>query len=85
MPQGKFTIYDVPEHIRARNASEARKRLQGLLQNPHITLDQRKELMERVAWAAKWETLNIEDVLPKPEPTHHSVDLVENLSLKEQG
>lgn len=91
-----LTIYDVPKETRALGAAAARRQIQQQLNNSFLTLDQRKDLQAQLRWASKWESLRVAEALPSPvaggtpaiqgelrEPTHHSVELVEDLSIEE--
>lgn len=97
MPRGTLTLYDVPPEVRAKGAAQARQQLHTLLSNPHLSKEQRQDLLDRLNWASKWEALNISDVVPPPppappelppapprEPQHHVVEVVESLSITEE-
>lgn len=99
MARGVLTIYDVPPEIRAKGAAQARQQLHTLLSNPHLTATQRKDLLDRLAWVAKWESANVEEILPRPTPApalpeatesprtpqHHVVEISETLTVKEDN
>lgn len=94
-----LTLYQVPADVRAKGAAQARQQIHQLLSNPSLTAEQRKELLDRLRWANKWESLDIEEVLPRlpalpeappeeappREPQHHAVEIVESLNIEEQG
>lgn len=97
MARGTLTLYDVPAEVRAKGAAEARKTFLQMLTNPHLSMEQRADIQERLQWCGKWESLNIEDVIPRPvqpsvpppatsEPpqgNNHVVELSESLSIEE--
>jgi hypothetical protein len=96
MARGTLTIYDVPPEVRAKGAAQARQQLHMLLSNPHLTARQKKDLLERLAWISKWESANVEEIVPRPapppeappppparEPQNHTVELTETLTVKE--
>jgi hypothetical protein len=94
MARGTLTIYDVPPEIRAKGAAQARQQLHMLLSNPHLTAEHKKDLLERLAWISKWESANVEEIVPRPEappaappppparePQNHIVELEETLTV----
>lgn len=98
MARGTITVYDVPPEVRAKGAAQSRQQLHTLLSNPHLTATQRAELLDRLAWVAKWEEADVGEILPRPVPTavvaeqvpetqravqHHSVFIDESLSVEE--
>lgn len=97
MARGTLTIYEVPPEIRAKGAAQARQQLHMLLSNPHLTEPQRKDLLDRLAWVAKWEAADVGEILPRPEPApappalpprepqHHVVEVSETLTIQEDG
>lgn len=94
MARGTLTIYDVPGEVRAKGAAQARMQLHMLLSNPHLTPEQREDLLQRLAWVTKWETANVSEVLAPPVeaepepitpriPQHHSIEIVEVMSVED--
>lgn len=92
MARGTLTIYDVPGEVRAKGAAQARMQVHVLLSNPHLTSEQREDLLARLVWISKWESANVGEVLPPPVepevepvtprlPQHHSVEVVEVLAV----
>lgn len=95
MARGTITVYDIPPEVRAKGAAQSRQQLHTLLSNPHLTTTQRAELLDRLAWVAKWEEADVSEILPRPAPTveqvpetqraaqHHSVFIDDSLSVEE--
>ncbi len=69
MARGTITVYDIPPEVRSKGAAQARQQLHTLLSNPHLTATQRAELLDRLAWVAKWEEADVGEILPRPVPT----------------
>jgi len=92
-----LTLHEVPKEVRAVGAANARRQIQLLLRNPHLTPVQRMELQEQLKWAGKWESLDIGNLVPSKskanpnpskneaqrKPQHHTVEVVESLSVDE--
>jgi hypothetical protein len=87
-----LSIHNVPKELRAEGAADTRKQLLQLLSNPHLSSTQRSDLQERLRWVGKREALSFEsletNIKSKPAikvrvPQHHTVDLLEALSVDE--
>jgi hypothetical protein len=86
MARGTTTLYDLSPAQRAKGAAEVRKATLQMLSNPHLTPEQREELRARLAWASKFESCDIADVLERPEtrePVNHVIEISESLSVEE--
>lgn len=99
MPRGTITIHEVAPEVRAKGAAQARQQIHTLLSNPHLTADQRQDLLDRLTWASKWEAGDVGDVLPPPPPPeetpepvvtprvpqHHVVTVQEEMKIEDEG
>jgi hypothetical protein len=96
--RGVITIHEVPLEIRTKGAAQARQQLHALLSNPLLTEAQRKELLKHLAWVARWEAADVEDLVPRPAsknvsapalpprtPQHHVVEVTEELEVHEDS
>lgn len=85
MGQKTLTIYDVPEDIRRRGAAAAKASIVQALSQP-LSQEYREELVERLAWVSRVETLNVGEVVPPPlrrEPVNHDITVEEVLTSDE--
>jgi hypothetical protein len=86
MGQKTLTIYDVPEDVRRKGAAAAKASIVQALSQP-VSREFREELMERLAWVAKVESLDVAGVVTPPpplrEPVHHEIEVVEQVTSDE--
>ncbi len=85
MGQKTLTIYDVPDDVRRKGAAAAKASIVQALSQP-VSHEFREELMERLAWVAKVESLDVAGVVSPPplrEPVHHEIEVVEQVTSDE--
>lgn len=96
MARGTLSIHRLSQEARSKSAEKARDRVKAQFRDPSLQPHQRQALMKDLQWISKWESADVEDIVPAPvstppkveadpsnTPTHHVVQLVETLALDE--
>jgi hypothetical protein len=73
---------DLTPEQRAKGAKKARERLLALLNNPFLTVDQKKSIYDKITHIGHWEKLQI--ALPGPAPKNHSVGVGDSVRAGEK-